>query len=121
VLRDQNVNGGSLTIDGVPYTKGLGTNSVSRIVYDVPAGCTTFATDVGVDDAAATKGSVTFTVRVDDQVVASTGVMRGGQPAQHLAADVTGAGTLTLDAGDAGDGNGHDNADWADAQLICAG
>jgi alpha-galactosidase len=47
--------------------------------------------------------------------------MRGGQPAQHLAANVTGVSQLTLDVGDAGDGKGHDNADWAGAQLMCAG
>ncbi|HEY3088090.1 MAG TPA: NPCBM/NEW2 domain-containing protein [Jatrophihabitantaceae bacterium] len=53
--------------------------------------------------------------------MAQTGVLRGGQPAQHLTADVTGAHLLTLNVGDAGDGNGHDNADWADAQLKCSG
>jgi hypothetical protein len=26
---------------------------------------------------------------------------------------------LVLQVGDAGDGVGHDNADWADAQLTC--
>jgi beta-galactosidase GanA len=122
VLRDQNVNGGPLSIDGVPYAKGLGTNSISTIVYDVPAGCTSFATDVGVDDAAGTgRGSVTFTALVDAAVVGSTGVMRAGDPARRISADVTGAHTLTLIAGDAGDGNGHDNADWADARLLCSG
>ncbi len=28
---------------------------------------------------------------------------------------------LTLNVGNAGDGNGHDNADWGDAQLMCFG
>lgn len=121
VLPDENVNGGSLSVDGVPYAKGLGTNSVSTIVYDIPAGCTTFSSDVGVDDSAGGKGSVTFSVLVDGTQVASTGVMRGGQPAQTLSANVAGAQKLTLDVGDASDGNGHDNGDWANAQLRCAG
>lgn len=56
----------------------------------MPAGCTTFSTAVGVDDAAGTKGSVTFGVLADGVLVASTGVMRGGQPAQDLTADVAG-------------------------------
>jgi len=120
VLRDQNVNGGGLSIAGSPYAKGLGTNSISTIAYDVPAGCTTFGTDVGVDDAAGTSGSVTFSVLADGNVVASTGVMHGRQAAQHLSTDVTGGQRLTLNVGDAGDGNGHDNADWADAQFHCA-
>jgi beta-galactosidase GanA len=125
VERDQNVggsgadDGGPLTIDGVSYAKGLGTNAVSSVVIDVPAGCTQFASDVGVDDSAAGKGSVTFSVLADGVQVASTGVMRGGQPAQHLSADITGVSQLTLDVGDAGDGIGHDNGDWGDAQLMC--
>jgi alpha-galactosidase len=45
--------------------------------------------------------------------------MTGGQAAQHLTADLTGAQTLSLLVGDAGDGIGHDNADWADAQIHC--
>ncbi|HZC74220.1 MAG TPA: beta-galactosidase [Jatrophihabitans sp.] len=121
VLRDQNVNGGPLSIAGVPYAKGLGTNAVSSIVYDVPADCTSFATDVGVDDAAGTSGSVTFSVLVDGNVVASTGVLRGRQAAVPINVDVTGVHQLTLNAGDAGDGIGHDNADWADAHFGCQG
>ena len=46
--------------------------------------------------------------------------MRGGQPAQYLTANVSGAHQLTLDVGDAGDGIGHDNGDWGDAELMCA-
>ena len=90
-------------------------------MIDVPAGCTQFSSDVGVDDSAAGKGSVTFSVLADGVQVASTGVMRGGQPAQHLSADVTGVSQLTLDVGDAGDGVGHDNGDWGDAELMCPG
>ncbi|MGH2893622.1 MAG: NPCBM/NEW2 domain-containing protein, partial [Solirubrobacteraceae bacterium] len=125
VERDQNVggsgadDGGPLSIDRVGYAKGLGTNAVSSVVIDVPAGCTQFSSDVGVDDSAAGKGSVTFSVLADGVQVASTGVMRGGQPAQHLSADITGVSQLTLNVGDAGDGIGHDNGDWGDAQLMC--
>ncbi len=127
VERDMNVggpnanDGSPITIDGVTYAKGLGTNAVSSVVIDVPTGCTTFSSDVGVDDSAGGKGSVTFSVLADGDQVASTGVMRGGQPAQHLTANVTGVKQLTLDVGDAGDGIGHDNGDWAGAQLMCAG
>ena len=125
VERDTNVggsgagDGGPLSIDGVGYAKGLGTNSISSVVIAVPAGCTSFSSDVGVDDSAGGKGSVTFSVLADGVQVASTGVMRGGQPAQHLSADISGVSQLTLNVGDAGDGNGHDNADWANAELMC--
>lgn len=94
-------------------------NSVASVVIDIPAGCTTFSSDVGIDDMAAGKGSVRFSVPADNVQVASTGVIRGGQPAQHLTADITGAKQLELDVGDAGDGNGHDNVDWGNAELMC--
>ena len=81
-----------------------------------PAGCTAFSSDVGVDDSRAGKGSVTFSVLADGAQVASTGVIgRSARPAPH--GDVTGAQRLTLNVGDAGDGIGHDNGDWAGAQL----
>ena len=118
--RDANLSGGPLSIDGVGYAKGLGTNAVSSVVVDIPPGCTAFSSDVGVDDTAAGKGSVTFSVLADGVQVASTGVMRGGQPAQHLTANVAGVSQLTLDVGDAGDGIGHDNGDWGDTELMCA-
>jgi endo-alpha-N-acetylgalactosaminidase len=88
-------------------------------VIDIPAGCTTFSGDVGIDDMAAGKGSVRFGVLADSVQVASTGVIRGGQPAQHLTADITGAKQLELDVGEAGDVDSHDNADWGDAELMC--
>jgi hypothetical protein len=127
VERDENVggpnanDGGPISIDGVVYSKGLGTNAISSVVINVPAGCTTFSSDVGVDDMAGTKGTVTFSVLADGVQVASTGVMRGGQPAQHLTANLAGVSQLTLNVGDGGDGIGHDNADWGNAELMCAG
>jgi beta-galactosidase GanA len=127
VERDESVGGSGandgtpISIDGVGYAKGLGTNSVASVVVAVPDGCTTFSSEVGVDDSAGTNGTVTFSVLADGLQVAATGVMKGGQPAQLLTANVTGVSQLTLGVGDGGDGNGHDNADWGDAKFTgCA-
>ena len=127
VERDQNVggtglgDGGPITLRGTVYPKGVGTNAISQVVVDLAGGCQSFTTDVGIDDSAAGKGSVTFTVLADGVQVAATGTLTGASPVQHLAVDVTGVQTLTLQVGDAGDGIGHDNGDWAGAQLHCAG
>ena len=127
VERDQNVggtgegDGGPLTMNGVVYPKGLGTNAVSKVVVDLGGRCSTFSSDVGLDDSAGSKGSVTFSVLADGTPVAGTGVMRGNDPVQHLSADLTGVQTLTLTVGDAGDGVGHDNGDWGGAQVLCNG
>ncbi|MBO0867221.1 MAG: beta galactosidase jelly roll domain-containing protein, partial [Micromonosporaceae bacterium] len=125
VERDQSIggsgsdDGGPITLRGTVYPKGLGTNSVSSVVLAIPSGCTAFTSDVGIDDAAGGRGTVTFTVLADGAVVASTGTLTGTSPVVHLSADIAGASTLTLNVGDAGDGNGHDNGDWADAKLHC--
>jgi beta-galactosidase GanA len=127
VERDQSVggtgsgDGGAITLRGVVYPKGLGTNSVSQVVLDIPDGCTSFTSDVGIDDAASGAGSVTFTVLADGAVVAGTGTLTGKSDVVALSADITGASVLTLQVGDAGNGNGHDNGDWGDAQLHCSG
>jgi beta-galactosidase GanA len=125
VERDMNVGGSGsgdgspITIKGVAYAKGLGTNAISRVDYALDGRCTRFSADVGVDDSAGGRGSVTFSVLADGRQVAGTGRMTGGQAAVHLSADITGAQTLSLLVGDANDGIGHDNGDWGDAQIHC--
>jgi beta-galactosidase GanA len=129
VERDQNVggtalgDGGPIVLKGTTYPKGIGTNAVSRVVVDIPAGCTRLVGDVGVDDAAGSgRGSVVFTVLVDGESKAVTPVLRAGGVPVHLDVDVTGGARLTLDVGDAGDGVGHDNGDWGGLQLTgCSG
>ncbi len=126
VERDMNVggtgsgDGGPITLRGTVYPKGLGTNAVSSVVIDVGGACTSFSSDVGVDDSAAGKGSVTFTVLADGVQVAGTGTLTGTSAVAHVTANITGAHTLTLLVGDAGDGNGHDNGDWAGAEVHCS-
>ena len=122
MAQEENNDGGPISIDGIKYAKRLGMNSVASVVIDIPAGCTTFSSDVGIDDMAAGKGSVRFGVLADSVQVASTGVILGGQPAQHMTADITDAKQLELDVGDVrdvGDGNGDDEADWGNAELMC--
>jgi hypothetical protein len=127
VERDMNVGGSgandgtTIALRGATYAKGLGTNAVSSVSVDLGGTCSSFSSDVGIDDAAAGRGTVTFTVLADGVQVAGTGLVKGSDAVRHLSADVTGIHTLTLQVGDGGDGNGHDNADWAGAQVICAG
>jgi len=124
VERDSSVGGSAagdgrpISIDGVGYAKGLGTNSPSDVEIYLGGKCTTLTTDVGIDDED-TAGTVTFSVIADGKTLASTGTIRGKQPAAHLTADVTGAKVLDLVVGEAGDGNGNDHGDWAAPTLTC--
>ena len=112
-------DGKPITLNGVVYSKGLGTNAVSDISVYTGGRCTTFTAVVGGDAEASNNGSVTFSVAADGRVLTTTPVLRGGQPSMALNVNVTGAAQLDLVVGDGGDGNGLDHADWANAQLVC--
>lgn len=82
--------------------------------------CTRLTSLVGVDDEKNGAGTVTFSVLADGKTLVTTPTISGHQPATPISVDVTGAQMLDLYVGDAGDGNGNDHADWADAQLTCS-
>ncbi|MGH8962023.1 MAG: NPCBM/NEW2 domain-containing protein, partial [Jatrophihabitantaceae bacterium] len=113
-------DGKPITIDGVTYAKGLGTNSISDVELYLGGHCTRLTAQVGVDDEKNGAGTVTFSVLADGTTLVTTPTIRGHQPAAPIDVDVTGAQVLDLIVGDAGDGNGNDHADWATPTLTCA-
>lgn len=119
VGENQPGDGRPITINGVTYAKGLGTNSVSDVRIYLGGACSTFSALVGVDDEQNGAGTVTFTVLADGVPVAATPTIRGRTPAVSLSADVTGTQVLDLVVGDAGDGNGSDHGDWATPTVTC--
>jgi hypothetical protein len=112
-------DGRPITINGVGYAKGLGTNAVSDVRLYLAGRCTRLTAEVGVDDEQNGAGTVTFSVVADGRTLASTPTVRGHQPATALDVDVTGAQVLDLVVGDGGDGNGNDHGDWATPVLTC--
>jgi hypothetical protein len=113
-------DGNPLTVGGTVYDKGLGTHAPARVEIDVQGRCTRFEAQVGVDDEVTGQGSVTFTVLGDGRQLAATDVVRSGQAAVGITADLTGVHTLTLAVGDGGDGKNFDHADWGVARITCA-
>lgn len=113
-------DGRPITINGVTFAKGLGTNAVSDVKVYLGGHCTSFTASVGVDDETGGAGTVTFSVLADGKTLTTTPVIRGHQAATALTADVTGAQVIDLVVGDGGDGNAHDHGDWAGAQLTCS-
>ena len=61
--------------------------------------------------------SVEFVVRGDGKPLWKSGVMRANDPAKECEVDLKGVKTLVLEVNDAGDGEGWDHADWADAKF----
>jgi beta-galactosidase GanA len=112
-------DGKTITINGVKYSKGLGTNSISDVRIYLGGKCTSFTAQVGVDDETGGAGTVTFSVVADGTAVVTTPTIRGRQAATSVSASVAGAQVLDLIVGDAGDGNGNDHGDWAMPTLTC--
>src|SRR4051794_31665442 len=54
-------DGGPLSINGVAYARGVGTFANATIVYTFPRGrYARFVADVGIDDSACSRASMTF-------------------------------------------------------------
>jgi len=112
-----------LKIGDREYSRGLYCHAVSRVEARLPGPGKRFSALVGLDhndDTARGQGSVVFKVSVNDKVVFQSEVMRFGTPAREINVDLDGAETFTLEVGDAGDGIGWDQADWAEAKATLA-
>ena len=102
------------------FEKGLYCHAVSHLVVYLPGPAIRFAAVTGVDSNEQTsggRGSVVFSVRLDMQEVWRSHVMREGMPAMPAEVQLGGATSFELLAGDAGDGIGCDQANWADARV----
>ncbi len=114
-------DGGTITLNGVTYAKGLGAHALSDVRYALNGGCSTFTAVVGVDDEVAERGSVAFQVRTDGTTRYDSGVMTGSSASRSIYVDVRGATELALIVTDGGvNGIDSDHADWADAQVSCS-
>ena len=113
-------DGKPITLNGVVYPSGLGTNAISDVAVFLGGRCTRFTATVGVDDEQGSAGSVTFSVVSDGVVLTTTPVLTGSSASVPLDVDITGTQLLDLVVGDGGNGNGNDHGDWADAQVACA-
>jgi len=112
-------DGNRITLGTVRYERGIGAHAASRIVIDLAEPCSLFLADVGLDEEVGDRGSVEFQVWGDEDLLTSSGVVRGPQTFVPLAADISGVEQLMLVVTKAGDGNAWDHADWADARLAC--
>jgi hypothetical protein len=102
------------------YTRGLYCHAVSKILVTLPRPGKRFTAEVGLDyndDTLRGRGSVVFSVTVRDRVAFRSEVMKVHTPPQPVDVDLQGATTFVLDIGDAGDGIGWDQSNWADAKV----
>lgn len=109
-----------ITIGGVTYAKGLGLHAPSDVVYYLGGHCSSFTSDVGLDDEKDSNmaGTVAFQVWADGALVAESGTLTWADAAKTLTASVQGAAFLRLAVDPLSDTNS-DHADWAGAKLTC--
>ncbi len=117
---DQSVSGGSLSIGGRVFEKGLGVHSLTELTFEIAGDFETFVATIGIDDSVQPRGSVVFRILGDTKVLFDSGVMTGADPPRDIIVDVSGVNSLTLivDYGDELDLCDH--ADWGDARLLKA-
>jgi beta-galactosidase len=113
-------DGRPLRIGPIGYARGLGVHADSAVGVYVGARCTSFTATVGVDEEVGNDGSVVFEAWADGTRVYSSARLTGADGPAAVNVALTGVRRLELRVSDAGDGNAHDHADWADAVLHCA-
>jgi alpha-galactosidase len=112
--------GQPLRVGDREYTRGLYCHAVSQVLVRLPAPGRAFTAVAGLDrneDTLRGKGSVVFAVTVAGKVLFASATLRVDSPPREVSVDLGGADSFVLDIGDAGDGIGWDQADWADAKV----
>jgi alpha-galactosidase len=111
-------DGNLISVNGRIYTRGIGTQAASEIVYYLGGRCYSLTTDVGIDDSATEGASGAFAIYTDDVLAAKSGPMKLRDDAQTLTVDLSDATWLRLvtetDSTDAGV-----PTDWAKPQIVC--
>ncbi|OXM84564.1 NPCBM/NEW2 domain-containing protein [Paenibacillus rigui] len=119
-VAEQAANDGKiLTLNGVQYNKGLGTNARSEITYNLEGKYETFISDVGIDDEV-NQGSIIFQVFGDGTKLWESGLMTATTPTATANFSIKGVQSLKLVVADGGDGNAYDHGDWAGARVVVA-
>lgn len=142
---NQNLNGGSLSIDGNTFSKGFAVHANSILLFSLPEDAVKFTAHAGIDNTGSDQGSkssVEFlvfnedptmreettdqwsggnvTIKVDPgkQVACSDYICRKGTTQQELEANIAGAQKLYLVVTNGGDGLAYDHANWVNPVLI---
>ncbi len=120
-LVDLSVTGKAISIGGRKFDYGVGTHAESALHLKLDGKVERFTAQVGVDDAAGSRGTVRFLVYGDGKRLFDSGVMKGGQEAKAVDVTLAGIRHAMLMVTSAGDGADFDHANWAQAQFIFAG
>ena len=113
-------DGQTILLNGVSYAKGLGVHAASDIRYNLGGACSSFTSDIGVDDEVGINGSVVFKVIADDRELYVSPLLNGASAPQQVNASLANADELRLVVTDGDGSDVFDHADWANARITCA-
>jgi alpha-galactosidase len=116
---NKNYYGGPLTIHGTTYAHGLWVNSPATLYYYLGGNCSTFSSDLGLDDSDKGAGSVIYEFYADGKQIYSSGVVTNSTPTIHANVDVSGAQVLELEVAEGNGTPNYGNADLGTPQLTC--
>jgi alpha-galactosidase len=117
--KNKSVDRHPLRVAGKEFERGFGTHAESTLYIDLRGTARRFTASVGVDDEinGNPEARVKFSVVGDGKILWKSGIMKAGQPAETVDADLTGVKRLLLKAEAGADGIGFDHADWGDAKM----
>jgi hypothetical protein len=119
--RNVNCHGQVLMVNGEKFQHGMGMHANGEVVFAVKPDYKRFVCRVGVDDAAATRGSIIVKLFLDDKLLHQTPVLNGGDGLWNISEKLEGVtekSVLRIVIEDNGDGIDGDNADLVNAGLI---
>lgn len=114
-------DGRTLTLNGVTFTKGIGTHAGSEIIYNLTANqYSTFKAKIGIDDEVPDGdcGSVVFKVYKDNVLAYTSPVLSPLSATLDVNIDISNTSELKLITDKADANNYCDHGDWADARLL---
>lgn len=104
------------------YLHGLGTHATSVIAIGLPPKARLFRAAVGIDNNEETQGrfgSAVFSIELQGKEVFRSPVCKGGEEARSVEVPIPAdTSELVLKVDTTADGPSHDQADWADAQVV---
>ena len=118
VRKDRAQGGGSLTLRGRTFAKGLGVHALSKLTYTLRKGYSKLVTTIGVDDSAGDLASVEFKIYADGKLVYESGVVRRSTPAIDVSLDLLNVNELVLEVTAADNADIQDRANWANLKLV---
>ncbi len=117
VHRNASVGKNPLHIGGKHFSRGIGTHALSTYALKLQGQAAAFSATIGVDSEVGDKGAVIFELVGDGRELAKSPVLRGGQAAVTIHADLRGVNIFEMIVRPATDNINFDHADWINPTI----